>query len=722
MNINIQELKEKHKLLKEFQYKLGEIEKGYTNRTLYVNISDNSIQDKKVSQFMKDKFIGGKGFGLWYLWHAVTPKTKWDDPENEIVIGTGPICGITQYPGAGKSLLVSLSPLTDIVIDSNVGGYFGPYLKFSGWDALEIQGKAENDVIIFIDGTAGIVQIFEAPLEEINTHILAEQLTEMFASDESDKKNISVVSSGVGAEHTLFGMLNFSFWDPKRKVARVKQAGRGGLGTVFRDKKIKALVIKSPPLKGDLNHPANMELIKKAGKRINKEIFELDPVQNRMRQVGTANIVDVMDQYDLLPTHNYKFGSHPDAKKIYCDIFGQKYWDVGKVDGCWVGCSMACSRITKTYKLKTGPYKGEDVVVEGPEYETAAGLGGNMGCFDPEFIIEGNFYCDTYGIDTISFSTATAFVMECYENGILNKEITGGLELNFGNTDAALELLHQMGRGEGFGKIVGLGIRKMKQIFIEKYGADAKFLQDIGMENKGLEYSEYGTKESLAQQGGYGMTNKGPQHDEAWLIFMDMVNNQIPTFEDKAEALHYFPMFRTWFGLMGLCKLPWNDISPADNKKYPPNEAAKVPEHVENYTWLFEGMTGIKIDEKELIRQSERVYNFQRIFNIRMGHGLRSDDAIPYRSVGPVTAEEYESRKERYDKQLKEILNVDPEGKTTEEKIKLLRQHREQQYEDLIDAVYKRRGWTNKGVPTIEHLRDLGMDLPELIEVIKPHL
>ncbi|MHA1718065.1 MAG: aldehyde ferredoxin oxidoreductase family protein [Promethearchaeota archaeon] len=722
MNINIQELKEKHKLLKEFQYKLGEIEKGYTNRTLYVNISDNSIQDKKVSQFMKDKFIGGKGFGLWYLWHAVTPKTKWDDPENEIVIGTGPICGITQYPGAGKSLLVSLSPLTDIVIDSNVGGYFGPYLKFSGWDALEIQGKAENDVIIFIDGTAGIVQIFEAPLEEINTHILAEQLTEMFASDESDKKNISVVSSGVGAEHTLFGMLNFSFWDPKRKVARVKQAGRGGLGTVFRDKKIKALVIKSPPLKGDLNHPANMELIKKAGKRINKEIFELDPVQNRMRQVGTANIVDVMDQYDLLPTHNYKFGSHPDAKKIYCDIFGQKYWDVGKVDGCWVGCSMACSRITKTYKLKTGPYKGEDVVVEGPEYETAAGLGGNMGCFDPEFIIEGNFYCDTYGIDTISFSTATAFVMECYENGILNKEITGGLELNFGNTDAALELLHQMGRGEGFGKIVGLGIRKMKQIFIEKYGADAKFLQDIGMENKGLEYSEYGTKESLAQQGGYGMTNKGPQHDEAWLIFMDMVNNQIPTFEDKAEALHYFPMFRTWFGLMGLCKLPWNDISPADNKKYPPNEAAKVPEHVENYTWLFEGMTGIKIDEKELIRQSERVYNFQRIFNIRMGHGLRIDDAIPYRSVGPVTAEEYESRKERYDKQLKEILNVDPEGKTTEEKIKLLRQHREQQYEDLIDAVYKRRGWTNKGVPTIEHLRDLGMDLPELIEVIKPHL
>ena len=117
-----------------------------------------------------------------------------------------------------------------------------------------------------------------------------------------------------------------------------------------------------------------------------------------------------------------------------------------------------------------------------------------------------------------------------------------------------------MSKGEGFGKIAGLGIRRMKKIFIEEYGADPDFLQDIGMEQKGLEYSEYLSKESLAQQGGYGLTNKGPQHDEAWLIFMDMVNNQLPTFEDKAEALHYFPMFRTWFGLMGLCKLPWNDI------------------------------------------------------------------------------------------------------------------------------------------------------------------
>jgi aldehyde:ferredoxin oxidoreductase len=260
----------------------------------------------------------------------------------------------------------------------------------------------------------------------------------------------------------------------------------------------------------------------------------------------------------------------------------------------------------------------------------------------------------------------------------------------------------------------------MKKIFASEYGADPAFLQDIGMEQKGLEYSEYLSKESLAQQGGFGLTNKGPQHDEAWLIFMDMVNNQIPTFEDKAEALHYFPMFRTWFGLNGLCKLPWNDIAPADNKYT--GEPAKIPGHVQNYVDIFNGVTGKNIDKNELIVQSERVYNFQRIFNIRMGCGKRINDRVPYRSMGPVTVEEYESRQERYDNQLKELLGFEPEGRSTVEKIKVLRTYREDQYEKLTDAVYKRRGWTKDGIPGLDKLKELDMELPQLVEVVQKYL
>ncbi len=714
---DIMEMKNAHKLLKEWSYKWTPLEKGYTDKILYVNLSDNTIKEKDVPNVMKEKFIGGKGYGLRLLWDATKPETKWNDPENEINIASGPIGGITQYSGAGKSLVVSISPQTESIMDSNVGGFFGPFLKFSGFDALELQGKAEKDVIIYIDGVNHKVEIFEAPDEPIDSHILAEVLTEMFANDEKDKKNIGVVSTGAAAEHSLIGMLNFSFYDPKRKLVRLKQAGRGGIGTVFRNKKIRALVAKVPGVKGNLNNVVDLKAIMERGKIFNKEMRDLDDSQAEMRTKGTAHLVNIMNDYDLLPTHNYKFGSNPEADKIHGDVWKARFTQ-GIPDGCWIGCNMACAKGVDNYELRTGPYKGQKVIVDGPEYENAGGLGSNCGIFNPDYIIEANFYCDTYGICTISWGTIVAFIMECYENGILNEERTGGLKLNFGNADSAMELMHRLAKGEGFGLIAGMGTRKMKQVFIEKGWGDPQFLQDIAMENKGLEYSEYVSKESLAQQGGFAMTNKGPQHDEAWLIFMDMVNNQIPTFEDKAEALHYFPMFRTWFGLQGLCKLPWNDVEPVNNAET--DEPAKVPEHVDNYVTIYKAVTGKPFDKEEMIRQSERVYNFQRIFNLRKGFGTRKHDAQPYRAAGPVTVEEYESRADRYDKQMKELIGIVPEGKTTEEKIAITRKYREEQYEKLLDAVYLRRGWTKNGVPKISHLKELGMDLPELIEVVKP--
>ncbi len=707
------------RILAEYTYTVPPVERGYTGQTLYVNLSDYTIAAKPVTEEMKEKFTGGRGFGLWLLWHGTKDDTRWNDPENEIVISSGPIGGITQYPGSGKSLVVTISPLTDIVIDSNVGGHFGPLLKFSGWDALEIQGKADREVIVVIDGQQGRITIEEAPDDvPVDTHQIGEWLKGLAEKDE-DLYYVSSVSAGRAAEHTRIGCLNFALYDRRRKAFRFKQAGRGGIGTVFRDKHIKALVVKSPPVRPDSNHPADLERIARAGIRLHKEIHDYDDSQNRMRRRGTPYLVQIMSDYDLLPVHNFKYGSHPDARKINGDVWEARFTQ-GGCHGCWYGCTMACSHAVDGYVVRTGPYKGQKVIVDGPEYETIAGVGSNCGIFDPDAILEINFYCDTYGIDTISFGTLTAFVMECYEAGILDKEKTGGLELRFGNADAALEMLHQMARGEGFGKIAGQGIRWMKQYFVEHFGADPQFLQDIGMEAKGLEYSEYVSKESLAQQGGYGLTNKGPQHDEAWLIFMDMVSNLLPTFEDKAEALHYFPMFRTWFGLVGHCKLPWNDIIPPDNKYTP--EPAKIMAHVHNYLEIFAGVTGKEITLDDLITMSERVYNFQRVFNLRRGYGRREHDNVPYRSMGPVTVEEYESRAERYDKQLRELLGLDPERMTTEEKIAALRKYREEQYERLKDAVYARRGWTRDGVPTLETLRRLGIDYPDVVAVVQRYL
>ena len=709
-------IKAQHKFLKGWDYIWTPLNKGYTDKILYINVGTTEIREKDVPLVMKEKFIGGKGYGLRLLWDATKPDTKWDDPENEIIISSGPIGGITQYSGTGKSIVVSLSPQTNSVMDSNVGGFFGPFLKFSGFDAIELQGKSDKDVIVFIDGINHRVEIFEAPAEAVDSHLLAEQLTGIFADNDNEKKNIGVVSAGSAADHSLIGMLNFSFYDPKRKKVRLKQAGRGGIGTVFRNKKIKALVCKIPGVKGNLNNVVDLEAITERGKRFNREMRELDATQCQMRQTGTAHLMEIMNDHDLLPVMNYKYGSHPDAYKIDSSVW-KRHFTQNNPDGCWIGCNMSCSKGIDDFVLKTGPYKGQKVIVDGPEYENAAGLGANCGIFDPEYIIETNFYCDTYGICTITWSTSTAFIMECYPQCILNKQRNGGLTLKFGKCKDALEMLHQLARGEGFGKIAGTGVHKMKELFIKNGWGGEAFLNDIGMENKGLEYSQYMPKESLAQQGGFALTNKGPQHDEAWLIFMDMINNQIPTFENKAEALHYFPMFRTWFGLVGLCKLPWNDVEPESNAKSA--EHSKVPEHVENYITIYKAVTGREFDSKRLVEDSERVYNFQRVFNLRRGFGKRINDNQPYHAAGPVTKEEYESRTERYDKQLKEKVGFDPSGKTTEEKMKVLRKYRENQYELLRDAVYKRRGWNKNGVPTIEFLKRIGMDLPEVIDVVK---
>ncbi len=285
-----------------------------------------------------------------------------------------------------------------------------------------------------------------------------------------------------------------------------------------------------------------------------------------------------------------------------------------------------------------------------------------------------------------------------------------------------LEFLHRIARGdEGeFINVASKGIRRVKDYLIKKGWGDPQLIEDAGMESKGLEYSEYVTKESLAMQGGYGLTLKGPQHDEAWLIFMDMVNNAIPTFEDKAEALHYFPMWRTWFGLNGLCKLPWNDIEPANNAQT--DEPAKVPEHVQNYVELFNAVTGRNIDKKELILQSERCYNWQRAMNVWMGRGQRKDDWIPYRSMGPVTETEYISRKDRYDKQLIEKLGLkkeDVDKISIKEKMKILYEYRKDQYQKLADAVYYRRGWTPNGIPTPQKMKQLCIDGPKIIKMLQ---
>jgi NADH:ubiquinone oxidoreductase subunit E len=278
----IAQMRNAHQVVCEFPFEIKALNKGYSDRILRIDLDKNEITMPPVTQQMKDLWVGGKGFDLWLMLQEISKDTRWDSPENPLCFSSGPLGGTTSFPGSGKTIVTSLSPLTHSVMDCNVGGHFGPFFKFAGFDALVIIGKAKEDSIIYIDVTNKKVTIEKAPEESIDSHILAEELTEMFAEDDLDKRNISVVSAGRGAQHTRMGVLNFSFWDWRRKLPRLKQAGRGGVGTVFRNKKLKALVVKNrgitPAWRVEESKVAKWVTPKKVSHQCNGEVPELDAI------------------------------------------------------------------------------------------------------------------------------------------------------------------------------------------------------------------------------------------------------------------------------------------------------------------------------------------------------------------------------------------------------------------------------------------------------------
>jgi aldehyde:ferredoxin oxidoreductase len=243
--MNLKEMKAAHRVLGSLDFPAAELDRGYANRSLHVDVSTCRIESRPVTQYMKDTFTGGKGFDLYLMWQQIPGPIAWDDPRNGLYFSPGPLGGTPYFSGSGKCLVTGISPETLSVMDCNVGGHFGPLLKFCGFDALEVTGKSSEFAIIVIDGDAHRVTIETAPHEALNSCELAEQLHHMYAETSDDLQNISVVSAGEGALHTLIGCINVSFFDWKRNAPRLKQAGRGGLGTVLMNKQVKAIVAKS---------------------------------------------------------------------------------------------------------------------------------------------------------------------------------------------------------------------------------------------------------------------------------------------------------------------------------------------------------------------------------------------------------------------------------------------------------------------------------------------
>jgi aldehyde:ferredoxin oxidoreductase len=242
--MELKQMRAAHRVLASLDYAPGRVQRGYADRTLHVDLGTNTIEIRPVSPYMKDFFTGGKGFDLYLMWQSIPGPIAWDDPRNGLYFSAGPLGGTPYFSGSGKCLVTGISPTTGSVMDCNVGGHFGPLLKFAGFDALEVRGKAKEFVLLMIDGDAHRVTLETAPHEALDSYDVAGQLHHMYARTPGELQDISVVSAGRGALHTLIGCINVSFYDWKRQEPRLKQAGRGGLGSVMMNKQLKAIVAR----------------------------------------------------------------------------------------------------------------------------------------------------------------------------------------------------------------------------------------------------------------------------------------------------------------------------------------------------------------------------------------------------------------------------------------------------------------------------------------------
>ena len=707
-------------------YQKTPLRRGYADQILTIDLQNGSITTPALDQAVREYFIGGRGLGLYLLHQSITQETSPYDPENPLILANGPLGGIPQFPGTAKAMAVSLSPLTGIPGVSNFGGYFGAFLKYAGFDALKITGKAERDTMIVIDGLKQEIYFEEAPTDE-EAFDLERDIAGRFIAQGCDMRHIAFMTTGIGAANTAYGCINSHYFDVTKPVNggkglfRTKQAGRTGIGSIMRDKRIRAIVVIADYPHGDNPYgAADWEKVKRSGAKLHKVVKEVDPNSLKMHRKGSAGLITFMSkqEYQSLPVKNYQGGSDPRAVQICGKFYAEHLFEHRGMDGCFPGCNLQCTK-GGWVTLTSGDHQGQKVWVDGPEYETAAGFGSNLGIWNAEFIMEANWHCDNYGIDTISTCVIMAFLMECFQRGYLTAKETGGLELVWGDERAALAFLHQLARGETeMARIAGDGMHALTlwvaAWHMVRTGVDpSEELEKFAMQTKRLPFSLYRTHRSLSMQGSYAAASDiGAHHAAAWLIKADLLG-AFPTFQDKARALMTYPRVRLGNDNLGLCKLPWVDVFNPESSTRTGTDVHINPASQEIYADFYNGMLGTDLGWEEIFARTDRDINLQRVMNVmQYGESTVIRDWIPERAIGPTDDLLYEAEQEYNDREVAGILAKplgEVQGMVVEEKRNLLMKHRKTELRNLIQVYYEERGWNDTGIPTVATLQELGL-------------
>jgi aldehyde:ferredoxin oxidoreductase len=619
---------------------------GNTDQILWIDLSQNTVKLIDIDSKMKEEFVGGRGYAIKLLYDYTNEKTEPLGPDNLFIISAGPMVGQYLWPGGTKTVTACISPSTNGYAESSVGGAAGEKLKFAGFDVICITGKAKNYSSIIVDGIKGEIRLEDAP-DEIDSLKIGEYFIDNFG-----KKETGAFTIGIGGRNLVkYACINGIHFDGEYYIPR--QAGRTGTGAVLGSKNIVAVVaIASKESKKNAVIP-NKDSLKDAGKKMRKVIQENDKTQLDLYHHGTAGLVEMMNEVDILPVKNFSTSNVKEAEGLDSSVFTTKIFQ--KTVPCCPGCNLACGKLAKGKAVDGG-----EVFCDGPDYETIGMLGSNIGIFSADWVVESNYICDYLGIDTISSGNVIGYVMECFEKGFLTSKDTDGLEITFGNIPVSKKLLHKIANRTGFGDILAEGVVGVIDYIIKRdnFEGDKKVklrneLESFAMHSKGLEVSAYIPRSSIAQQVAYGTSLIGAHHREAWLIAIDALRNEIPTFKEKSEILVWFQNLRTWVDIVGVCKLHWIDVRNPASKQGDPRNLATVDLYIQAVNAVIG--RDLSLDDHFLI--AERSYSLAKLINLRRGLS-KKDDHLPKRGMGKVTLEDYDKLLEKY----YEIRGWDSEG------------------------------------------------------------
>jgi aldehyde:ferredoxin oxidoreductase len=570
---------------------------GYVGKYLRLNLSTGEMTPVELDPAWCEQWLGGNGWGAHVLFSEVPVEVDPLSPDNKLIFATGPICG-TLMPNSGRVECCAKSPLTGSYGDANAGGFFGPELKFAGWDMLIIEGRAPEPVYLWIEDQR--VEVLDAATLWGRDTIEVERLLRRRHQDD----DIKVACIGPAGEKLVrYACIQVT---PQRSL------GRSGMGAVMGSKNLKAIAVRGHgvvPI-------AQPERFYKVAVRCHEGIRN-NPVYPAVSRYGTPGIVSLMNQIGRFPTRNFQAGHFDRADAINAEALRQRHFV--KDTACYA-CPIGCDKI---YAVREGEFKG--TVVRSLEYETLGALGASIDNADLPAIIKANDLADRLGLDTISAGRALSFAYELWEKGIITAADTGGLDLAWGNWRSALRLIELIARREGFGDLLAEGVKRAA-------AAIGKGSERYAMHVKGQEIAAQDGRAQQSMGLAHVTATRGADHLKA---FPTIDETGYPDEARRRYGEKYLPEMADpqatkYKGFLVKDGEDFGAVIDSAGNCKSGGTFVLAQIYWEDMAEAISAATGMEVTVERLQALGERIYNLQRVYNVL--HGIsRRDDTLPER-------------------------------------------------------------------------------------------